>query len=183
MGIVVSHKPSYAEIVKWAAFNWKETKPVISQVCPGIFLFEFRTKEEKIAILAKRWAFYNSFPIVLNEWDVDKGFEQENFTTVPVWIQLPGLNSRLWAPESLRKITGFIGRPIATDTMTANRSRLDYSRVLVEVKQNAKHPVEISIVTPGGNTIKQKVVYEWRLLVLVVLLVMILLSVGGPSRN
>lgn len=163
MGVVVSHKPSYAEMVKWVAYNWKEGKPQTSQVRPGVFLFEFKSEDEKIAILSKRWTYYNRFPFVLKAWNIDEGFEQSCFNTVPVWIQLPGLPARLWATESLRKIAEFIGKPVTTDTMTASRLRLDFARVLVEVDQNGKHPDVIPITIPGGGSIKQKVVYEWRI--------------------
>lgn len=61
-------------------------------------------------------------------------------------------------------VAEFIGKPLATDSMTANRLRLDYARILVEVDQNASHPVEIPITLPDGSSIKQSVLYEWRLI-------------------
>lgn len=88
MGVVVSHKPSYAEMVKWTAFQWKEAPPHAAEVRPGVFLF--KTEQEKLAVWSKKWTFYHSYPIVLKSWNVDRGLDEDSFSLVPVWIQLPG---------------------------------------------------------------------------------------------
>lgn len=88
--------------------------------------------------------------------------EEMKLNTMMVWIKLPGLQPRLWSTKNLSSIASFVGTPIATDRMTANRTRLDFARVLVEVKIGAEHPIEIPIEGPNGTTI-QPVIYEWRL--------------------
>lgn len=111
---------------------------------------------------SKKWTFYHRYLIVLKSWNVDRGLDEDSFSLVPVWIQLPGLPPRLWTTPSLSGIISFVGKPLATDTMTLRRARMDYATVLVEVDQRETHPVEIPIILPGGGTIRQKIVYEWK---------------------
>lgn len=130
---------------------------------PGVFLFDFNSEEEIMTVGSKKWTFYNRYPILLKPWNVDQGFEEDVFSQVPEWIQLPGLAPRLWFGSNLGNITSYVGRPLVTNHMTSRRLRMDYARVLVEVNQNATHPEEIPITCPGGVRLKQKVVYEWKL--------------------
>ncbi|XP_020253839.1 uncharacterized protein LOC109830893 [Asparagus officinalis] len=80
----------------------------------------------------------------------------------PMWIQLPALKLNLWNEKGISKIASLIGRPIATDKLTANRQRLAYARVLVEVKLPTSLPDQIVINSPNGRKFNQKIVYELK---------------------
>lgn len=101
--------------------------------------------------------------MILKLWDAYKSIYELSFDTAPVWVQLPGLRPRLWTAKSLSKIVNFIGTLIATDRMTAQRSLLDFVRVLVEVNTKKELPKEIPISGPGGMKLVQPVVYEWKM--------------------
>ncbi|XP_020243178.1 uncharacterized protein LOC109821400 [Asparagus officinalis] len=79
-----------------------------------------------------------------------------------MWIQLPGLRLNLWNAKCISKIASLIGKPIATDKLTASRQRLEYARVLVEVSVPSPLPDHISIQGPKGKNIIQKVIYELK---------------------
>lgn len=162
MGMVVSQKPSYAEMCRWVEVNWKSCKPSVTQLKPGVFIFQFSSEAEKMGVLGKHWSFYHRYQMVIRSWNVDKGIEDTSMDTVPVWIQLPGLHPRLWSNRSLGKITSFVGEPIATDHMTAHRTRMDYARVLVEVNTRKPLPTAIPIRNYMGETTTQSVLYEWN---------------------
>lgn len=86
MGTVVSHRPSYSEMVRWAEVNWKAFKPTVTQLKPGMFIFHFPTEADKLAVLGKHWTFYHKFQMVVKGWSVEEGVEEVTMNTTPVWI-------------------------------------------------------------------------------------------------
>lgn len=159
---IVNAKPSYTEIAKWVDVNWKAFCPTITQLKPGIFVFDFLQEEHRSDVIQRNWTFYHKYAMVLRLWDADKRFEESSLNTTHVWVQLPGLHSRLWTPKNLSSIVSFIGTPVTSDKMTAQRTRLDFARVLVEVKTGADLPAEIPIDGPKGRMM-QEVIYEWKI--------------------
>lgn len=39
--------------------------------------------------------FVGSGPLLLRKWEGDMSFSQENLSTVPIWVKLPGLRRQL----------------------------------------------------------------------------------------
>lgn len=158
--MVAIAKPSYMEMLRWSTVNWAKLNPKMSQIKPGVFLVEFQSEEERMEVLCKNWTFYHKSDVVLKPWDPAKGFDQQGLDSTPVWVRLPCLPSCLWTSRSLSKIVGRIGKPLAIDRFTAQRTRLDFARVLVEVNAQAVHLEEITINGPRGTRIKQSIMYE-----------------------
>lgn len=162
VGMVVNAKPSYSEVMKWVEVNWKSFAPAITQLKPGVFVFDFSKEDHRLSVLQRNWTFYHKYPMVIKPWDVDKKLDDISLDTTMVWVQLPGLPARLWSSKNLSTVVSFIGTPVATDRMTALRTRLDFARVLVEVKTRVAYPEEILIDGPKGKIV-QPVVYEWKM--------------------
>lgn len=160
MGTIISHRPSYVEMVRWTEVNWKAYKPIVTQLKPGVFIFRFNNEADRLDLLGKYWTFYHKFQIVVKGWSVEKRVEYEDVVTAPEWIQLPGLNPRLWSTKNLTKIASYIGEPLTTNHMTVVGARLDYARVLVEVSKLKQLPETVPTNGPGGITFEQKIVYE-----------------------
>lgn len=158
---IINARPAYAKVLKWVAVNWKSNAPKVSQLKPGLFLFEFNSEEQRLDAMMKNWTFYHKFPVVFKPWNIDDPFDSASTDTTPVWIQLPGLPAMLWPTRNLGKVASFVGKPLATDRMTAQRTKLVYARVLVDVNPSGILPKEILIGGPKG-VIKQRVIYEWR---------------------
>ncbi|XP_020272152.1 uncharacterized protein LOC109847326 [Asparagus officinalis] len=64
----------------------------------------------------------------------------------------------------ISKIASLVGYPIATGKLTATRERLNYARVLLEVKLSLKEalPEQISIQGLDGRSYNQTVLYELK---------------------
>lgn len=69
----------------------------------------------------------------------------------------------MWSSRNLSKIVSYIGTPLATDRMTGDRTKLDYARVLFDVKSTVNLPDEIHVRGPNGTRVMQKVIYEWKM--------------------
>lgn len=160
---VASHTLSYPTMVRWIEVTWGNYKPHVSQVKPGIFLFNFHSEEDRTAVLRRKWTFYHKFPVQLKVWDGSTDFDKISFGYMPVWINLLGLHPRFWSTRNLSKLVSYIGRPLAADHMTVNRIRMDYARVFIEVKMFIDLPETIPIIGPDGGEGYQKVEYEWNI--------------------
>ncbi|XP_020243218.1 uncharacterized protein LOC109821444 [Asparagus officinalis] len=136
--------------------------PEICILKPGLFLYKFKSKEDMMIILESGPWFFGSRPLLLKPWSIDEEIGKRNDCLYPMWIQLPGLRLNLWNAKCISKIASLIGKPIATDKLTASRQRLEYARVLVEVSMPSPLPDHISIQGPKGKNIIQKVIYELK---------------------
>lgn len=151
--MVANAKPSYMEMMRWISVNWARFSPKLSQIRSGVFLVEFQSDDDRLEVLCKHWTFYHNFSIVLKPWNPDKELDQQGLDSTPVWVQLPGLSARLWTSRNLSKIVCYIGKPLAIDRLTSQRTRLEYARVLVDIDVQAAHLEEIPIRRANGDLI------------------------------
>lgn len=163
VGTVLAFKPSFTDVQQWAKVNWKQFNPKIVYIKPGIYLLEFQTEEDKLVVLGRRWSFYHKSPVTFKAWDPSLELDDIDFSKIPVWVQLPNLKTRFWTSKGLSKITSYLRIPITTDILTANRSRVNFARVLVEVDVKSYLPDVILITGPEGEKLVQSVRYEFRM--------------------
>lgn len=155
-------KASYLEMSKWVSVNLERVKPKLSLIKNGVFLLEFQTDEERMEVLRRNWSYFHKHTLILKPWSVDGPIEKQENDSTPVWIHLPNLPTRMWTSRNLSKLASFIGKPLATDKFTGQRTMLNCAKVLVDIKAGTIFPEEITIEGPNGE-IKQKVIYEWQL--------------------
>ncbi|XP_020243171.1 uncharacterized protein LOC109821392 [Asparagus officinalis] len=146
---------------------------------PGIFLFKFENKDEMTEILENGPWFFGYRPLSLKPLSIGDDYEKINDCVYPVWILLPALKLNLWNAKmllvvqlplklnlwnakSISKIASAVGRPITIDKLTANKQRLAYARVLVEVSMPSPLPDCITLKGPDGKLFNQKILYELK---------------------
>ena len=83
-----------------------------------------------------------------------------------------------WGESFLRKLGGMIGPVIRVDNATLNFDKLMFARVLIEMKIHGSFPEEISITNENDDLIAQKVLYDWR----PIIFVNIILNLGTYKR-
>lgn len=106
------------------------------------------------------WGFYGR-PIVLKRWHQDLVLKKEDFNSLPISVHLPDLDFRLWDAESIGRITSAIGHRRFVDDATADRERLAYARVCVEITPECSFPSKVNILL-GNKWIEQSIHYEWK---------------------
>ncbi|KAK1262135.1 hypothetical protein QJS04_geneDACA020460 [Acorus gramineus] len=79
-------------------------------------------------------------PIVLRKWSRGMNMEMERLKTIPIWIRLPQLPLHLWGKRMLIKLASAVGNPLYMDSSTANRSRIEYARICVEISASSSLP-------------------------------------------
>lgn len=127
----------------------------------GFFMVRFEDRKgQQGAIMAVHH--YDNKPMIVKEWNANQGFNLNNIFSVPVWIQLPGLDLKYWGSNSLGRILSAIGRPRAMDQMTLKKQRLQFARVLIDMEIQPNPPEIIQFISEDGNLLEQKITYEWK---------------------
>src|SRR4051812_36217748 len=99
---------------------------------------------------------------MLKEWKADFNLKRDMMRTLPLWVKLPKFPLHLWGAKSLCKIGSAIGVPLVTDECTANKLRVSYARILIEVDVTKEMVKEIAIKDCEGRKLMQSVEYEWK---------------------
>ncbi|XP_058725589.1 uncharacterized protein LOC131596870 [Vicia villosa] len=114
------------------------------------------------AILMKGPYSIRNIPLMLKEWRPDFNLKRDMLRTLPLWITLPQLPLHLWGENSLSKIGSAIGVPLVMNECTANKLRISYAIILVEVDITKELTKEVAIKDCEGRKMMQKIEYEWK---------------------
>ncbi|KAL0448497.1 UNVERIFIED_CONTAM: hypothetical protein Slati_1406100 [Sesamum latifolium] len=111
------------------------------------------------------WLFQGQ-PIVLQRWEPGMSLRKQKHTQVPVWVRLKHLPVEYWTDEGLSVVASGIDKPLYSDMVTKQCSRLDYDRVCVMLDYNSTLPKHVIIISPhllDGKEVpcRVDVEYEW----------------------
>lgn len=127
----------------------------------GYFILRFKAMKDKEEVLKRGPYTIQRMTMFLIEWKEDFSMEKDMMRTLPIWIKLPQLPIQFWGKKSLEKIGSMIGKPMFTDECTANKLRVSYARILVEVDITQKM-VDVITINKKGQRRQQKIEYEWK---------------------
>ncbi|XP_019257668.1 PREDICTED: uncharacterized protein LOC109235874 [Nicotiana attenuata] len=128
----------------------------------GYFMVNFASLEERNMVMYSGPHMLNNRPVVVKQWTVDFGFDEEDLKTIPICVNLPNLPLSCWSASALSKIGSGLGQPIYADACTSNTERISYARILVEVDVTKELPKSIKVKDPKGRVMVQEVWYEWK---------------------
>ncbi|CAI9116819.1 OLC1v1018080C1 [Oldenlandia corymbosa var. corymbosa] len=121
----------------------------------------FTTLNARDSVLNVNFYHFGSKSLIVKPWDVEKGINYDNVDYVPIWIRLYGLEVKFWNLNSLSRLVSAIGTPILVDDYTVRKKRVQFARILVEIKIAASVPDKLVFEDEKGNVKVQKIVYEW----------------------
>ncbi|XP_060965582.1 uncharacterized protein LOC133034505 [Cannabis sativa] len=98
----------------------------------------------------------------MKAWDPNVNFKKEDVKKVPIWVQIEDLDLKYWGQRSLFKIVGQVGEPIMVDSVTRERERLNYPRILIEVRIDQNFPDMLEFENEYGNNTHVGIKYEWK---------------------
>lgn len=160
VGYIPGMQPKFREMTNYVNNRWKGIQiPRVHMRKFGVFLFDFHNQDKMEEILNSRW-FFQGMPLILRPWSPEMDLEDLKIDIVPVWVQFHNLNFSMWNAPGLAKLSSFLGAPIKSDTLTAIKGKLDYARMLVDMKLAESVPTYIPVEGPNG-LFKVRVEYEW----------------------
>lgn len=83
--------------------------------------------------------------MVLKDYIPGFDFKRDVLCALPVWVKLPNLPLHLCGARSLGKIGTALSNPMFTDECIANKLRVSYARILVEIDVTQKQKENIII--------------------------------------
>ncbi|XP_074291258.1 uncharacterized protein LOC141618033 [Silene latifolia] len=116
----------------------------------GIFIVRFTKYENREALLHSGYYMFDNKPVVIHPWVAETELIKEKVDIVPVWAKLSGIPLKLWG-ACLPKIAGLVGKFIRMDDATADKIRLSFARVMVEVPFNQKLPDKVRFLDESGQ--------------------------------
>jgi hypothetical protein len=111
----------------------------------GYFIMRFHSYADRDKVFMNGPYTIRNMPMLLREWKPNFNLKNDMLRTIPIWVKLPQLPLYLWGVKSLSKIGSALGHPLVTDECTANKFRISYARLLVEVDITKELPKEITI--------------------------------------
>ncbi|KAK7856985.1 hypothetical protein CFP56_020466 [Quercus suber] len=81
--------------------------------------------------------------LAIRKWEPEFKAEEASFSSVAVWIRLPGLPIEFYEPTILKKVGSAIGPVLRIDSYTANGARGRFARLCVQI--NIDHPLIYSV--------------------------------------
>lgn len=98
---------------------------------------KFCSFKEKYLVLTRGPYTIQNMPMILKEWTLDFNpdfnFKRDMVCIILVWVKLPNLPLYLWGAKCLGKIDCALGNPLFTDECTAQKLRVSYAHILIEI--------------------------------------------------
>ncbi|KAL0915597.1 hypothetical protein M5K25_016026 [Dendrobium thyrsiflorum] len=162
VGYSIGRRPYYESLLSAIRKTWtlKGMLKLLS-LSEGFFMLKFSSPDDYEMALAGGVWFFLGKPFVLQKWVPNFKPVREEFSSIPIWFKILDLPLPCWTPEGISRIASKVGVPLAVDDLTAEKSRLTYARVCVQVTKNCAYPesIPISIL---GEPFDLKIQYEWK---------------------
>ncbi|XP_020685527.1 uncharacterized protein LOC110101805 [Dendrobium catenatum] len=162
VGYSIGRRPYYEALLGAIKKTWslKGSMQLLS-LSDGFFLLRFSTSEDYEMAWSKGVWFFLGRPFLLQKWSPKFRPKRENFTSIPIWVKILDLPLVCWNSEGISRIASKIGIPLAVDALTAQKTRLTFARVCIQVDASATFPEEIPI-SIEEDVFSLKIQYEWK---------------------
>ncbi|XP_020687492.1 uncharacterized protein LOC110103220 [Dendrobium catenatum] len=162
VGYSLGPRPYYERLRLAMERAWKLKGDLsLLSLADDFFLLKFTAVEDYDMVSAGGPWFLLGKPFILQRWDPKFQPKRDEAAAIPLWIKILNLPLALWTPSGISKIASYIGIPLYVDALTANRTRLTFARVCVEVNKDSILAEEIPMEIDGMD-LTLKVVYDWK---------------------
>ncbi|KAE8729631.1 hypothetical protein F3Y22_tig00003480pilonHSYRG00012 [Hibiscus syriacus] len=107
------------------------------------------------------WHILNK-PLILIKWKPNLQKLNFDLSRLPLWIHLFNVPLELFNREGLSYIASALGVPISMDSVTASKTRLEFSKVCIEVGAKEEIPKTVEVVMANGQTTIIFVKVPWK---------------------
>ncbi|XVF79070.1 hypothetical protein PTKIN_Ptkin14bG0189800 [Pterospermum kingtungense] len=115
----------------------------------NLIVVQLSTVEARDQILeGGPWHFHNQ-PLIVRKWEPGISSLEFNLSRLPVWVQLSNLPLELFTQRGIGCVASVLGRPLYMDRITAQRERLAFARVCVEIEVTKEIPKKIEVLLRG----------------------------------
>lgn len=131
-------------VERYVKAKWRDiATPTVTKVA-GIFVFEFHSAADMMAILEQPTGFVFDKPLLLKQYEAGMVLWKNLFKSCPVWVRFPRLGLQLWTPKILGKLASKIVKPLLADTHTIRKTKLGAPRLLNYSQQKSRPQYQFS---------------------------------------
>ncbi|KAK8665814.1 hypothetical protein V6N13_005972 [Hibiscus sabdariffa] len=135
----------------------------VSLAAPNLYVFIFSSVDARDWVLENGpWHIQNK-PLILRKWEPNMSKLDFDLVCMLVWVQLYNVPLELYNKIGLSYIASALGVPLYMDSVTANRERLEYAKVCVEIGACSVLPKFIDVLLRDGRIHHVRVVVPWLL--------------------
>lgn len=159
MGYVAGKSPGFKALSSIISSTWWcEASLAIYEF--DWLVYKFKHVDNKLVVLANGPYLVYDRPLIIKAMPEYFDFGTAEMSDVPVWVKFPNLLLKCLSPRCLFKIASKLGKPIQSEQLTFNMSRISYVRVLMELDLLADLKSSTVINLLNGVTLNQPVLYE-----------------------
>nr|BAB85863.1 unnamed protein product [Silene latifolia] len=133
----------------------------VSFLSSEVFLVRFRKQKYMEALLHHGHYVFDNRPLIVRPWTPNESLTKAEITVVPVWVRLLNLPLKFWG-NCIPWIAGLLGDYVRCDGATEDRTRLAYTRVLIDVTFGKSAPKDVKFLDESGELITLKVEFKWN---------------------
>ncbi|GLT68044.1 hypothetical protein SLA2020_403070 [Shorea laevis] len=164
IGTFQDDPPNYGRILSMAKRVWGRRCPVsVTWLGKKSFLFKIPDAATRSWILSSGPWHVAHNTLVMRKWEPDFEESHQEPSKISIWVKLWKVPMVFFTPEGLGYISSAIGLPLALDKATADRTRVDYAKVCVEVEVAKAQflPTVIPVFDEDSPPVDVKVEYPW----------------------
>ncbi|XP_020688821.1 uncharacterized protein LOC110104173 [Dendrobium catenatum] len=162
IGYSIKRRPYYESLLSVIPKVWKlKGMMKVLSLSDGFFMLKFTVNKDYDMALAGGVWFFLGKPFVLQKWVPNFKLAREEFSSILIWFKILDLPLPCWTPDGISRIASKIGTPLAVNDLTADKTKLMYAQVCVQVSKECAYPesIPISIL---GEPFSLKIQYEWK---------------------
>ncbi|XP_042499722.1 uncharacterized protein LOC122077891 [Macadamia integrifolia] len=163
LGNFVGRRPPFSVVKEALLKQWScsgGTEVLLLE--SGFFVFRFSAEEDKLRVLERGLWIVERKPIILRPWSPYLNLAWSSLSSIPAWVNLPGLPFHLWIEEALTIIESNIGIPLFTDRWTKTKERLSYAQLCVDISADKDLIDMVEIMEERGSCYPQSVIHDRR---------------------
>ncbi|XP_074305762.1 uncharacterized protein LOC141640984 [Silene latifolia] len=125
------------------------------------FLVRFKDIKDKEVVLMAGYYMFDNKPLIVKPWTENIDLLKEDVKLVPAWIRFHNLPLKFWG-KCIPKIASLVGKFIKADNATEEKTRLGFSRIMVELKVGQTFLNTVNFLDEHGHVLSINVEYEWK---------------------
>ncbi|KAK8690328.1 hypothetical protein V6N13_089021 [Hibiscus sabdariffa] len=162
VGQFIGSAPNFSAMQKIVEMLWRKSLlEKVSLVGSNLYVFKFANS------IARDWVLENGpwhiqhKALVLRKWEPNLPKLEFDLVRMPIWVHLFNVPLELYSQQGLSYIASVVGNPLYMDSITANKERLAFAKVCVEIKTGDPIPEVVNVLMQDGSIIEVRVMVPW----------------------
>ncbi|KAF5208044.1 zinc ion binding / nucleic acid binding protein [Thalictrum thalictroides] len=162
VGFFMGKRLPYPVVKEALAKQWKAKGSYDVATDEDFFYFKFSQEEDKRSVMELGPIFIAGMIFIVKPWSSGIEAQRKQIKSVPLWVTIHGIPKKLWTKEGLSYVGSLLGKPICSDEATAQKTRLTFAKICVEVDSVFDLPVSKQVDIGEAELVTLQFEYPWK---------------------